>query len=445
MSESAGPFGKRVVMFGVAASLIAGVLFFVLASYAPDVTSEIGVTATPASNSAVGYSGFVRLLEEAGPRTRVLTRKGQFGAKGLLIVFVDVSDDPDALEQIVADRPDEPILFVLPKWAVRPGGLDRNKVQTIGTFPPDALDRLLQPLAPGKLAEEQGGGRAAVAGVSLRLPAKLHVATDDPYSLDGYPPGLLIEAEDHPHWVLTDPDMINNAGIADLDHARAMFAMIDDLRYTGDDVLIATPRLADGGGRNLGKLLFDPPFLPLTIILLFAGLLALLHGFARFGPVTRRGRVFAFGKSALVDTTADLLRRAGKIAGLGPRYGETMRRRAGERLGAPPSLSGERLNDWLDTRGARGADGETQPFTQRVDAGRCGDHGRRTAPARESDSEMDRRRAVMFLRLSLRGARRATRQSRANAALWAPWIASACGLAMTLFITPTRPIQTARQ
>ncbi|WP_420607158.1 DUF4350 domain-containing protein [Novosphingopyxis sp.] len=366
MSAHENPFGKRTVLLGIAASLIAAILFFVLSSYAPNVAGNIGVTATPASNSAVGYSGFVRLLEEAGPKTETLSRTDELGRKGLLIVFVDATDQPDKLDQIVEARPDEPTLFVLPKWAAVPIGLSSDKVQASETYPVEGLDTLLEAIAPGELQETDGGGRASIAGVPVRLPEKLHVAVGDPYMLDGYPEGLLIEAEDRPHWVLTDPDFMNNGGIDDLVNARAMFAMIDDLRYTGDSVMIATPRLADAGGRNLGKLLFDPPFLPLTIILLFAGLLALLHGFARFGPVTRRARVFAFGKGALVETTADLLRRAGKISGLGPRYAETMRRRAGERWGAPPSLGGERLSEWLDHRG--GAGSEPEPFTSRAAA-----------------------------------------------------------------------------
>lgn len=371
-----GPFTKRVVIFGIAASLIAAILFFVLSSYAPNLPGNMGVTATLTSNSAVGYSGFVRLMEEAGPRTQKLSRTDQLGEQGLLMVFVDATDGPDALEAIVAARPDEPTLFVLPKWVVRPIGLSQDKVQSVGRFQVELLDGLRDAVAPGEIVQQQGGGQGSIAGIPVRLPANLNVARGNGYLVAGYPPGLLIEAGDAPHYVLTDPDFINNAGIDDPGNARAMFAMIDELRYTGDPVLIATPRLAAGSGRNLGKLLFDPPFLPLTVILLFSGLLALLHGFARFGPVAARARVIPFGKTALVDTTADLLRRAGKITALGPRYAETMRRRAGERLGAPPSLSGDRLDEWLDQRTARAKSvGHQQmpSFTQRVEALRAAD------------------------------------------------------------------------
>lgn len=354
--ESTGPFRHRTVVLGIAATLIAGLLFFVLSSYAPKAAQNIGVTATPASDSAVGYSGFVRLLEVAGPRTTELTRSGELTRKGLLIVFVDPTDSPESLAQIVAAREYEPTLFVLPKWLVQPQSLIGARVASVGTIAVEALERMLEVLTPGTLTRRSDLGSAMFAGVRVRLPRQLQTAASDDLAVPGYPDGLLLKAPDGPVFVLTDPDLINNAGIDDIANARAAFALIEELRYTGDPLLIATPRLTEPSGRNLGKLLFDPPFLPLTVILLFTGLLALLHGFARFGPVMQRGRVFAFGKRALVETTADLLERAGKLPGLGPRYAETMRRRAAERLGAPPALGGERLEAWLDMRANCGGD-----------------------------------------------------------------------------------------
>ena len=43
-----------------------------------------------------------------------------------------------------------------------------------------------------------------------------------------------------------------------------------------------------------------------------------------------------------------------------------MRRRAAERLGAPPSLSGDKLEAWLDHRAA--GPGDPQPLTTRLRA-----------------------------------------------------------------------------
>ena len=97
-----------------------------------------------------------------------------------------------------------------------------------------------------------------------------------------------------------------------------------------------------GTARNydLAKLLVEPPFLALTLTILAAAALAFLHGLARFGPPRAEARAIPFGKRALVDTTAMLLRRAGRLEELGGRYAALMRVRAGALLGAPQGLQG---------------------------------------------------------------------------------------------------------
>ena len=107
-----------------------------------------------------------------------------------------------------------------------------------------------------------------------------------------------------------------------------------------------------GTARNydLAKLLVEPPFLALTLTILAAAALAFLHGLARFGPARAEARAIPFGKKALVDTTAMLLRRAGRLEELGDRYAALMRARAGVLLGAPQGLQGRALDQWLDSR-----------------------------------------------------------------------------------------------
>ena len=115
---------------------------------------------------------------------------------------------------------------------------------------------------------------------------------------------------------------------------------------------------------DLARLLVEPPFLALTLSVLAAAALAFLHGLGRFGPPRTEARAIAFGKQALVDTTAMLLKRAGRIEELGDRYAALMRARAGALLGAPQGLPGEALDRWLDSRDH----GETQGFSRRFKA-----------------------------------------------------------------------------
>jgi hypothetical protein len=101
---------------------------------------------------------------------------------------------------------------------------------------------------------------------------------------------------------------------------------------------------------DLMKLLLEPPFLALTLAILAAAALALLHGLGRFGPAQAETRAIPFGKRALVETTARLMRRAGRLDHLGGRYAALMRQRAGAILGAPQGLRDEALDHWLDAR-----------------------------------------------------------------------------------------------
>jgi hypothetical protein len=159
---------------------------------------------------------------------------------------------------------------------------------------------------------------------------------------------------------------MNNAGLADPARAVAALALIRKLRPNRDPVMFDLTLLGAGTDRSndLQKLLIEPPFLALTLTLLVAAGLAFGHGFVRFGPPMAEERAIAFGKDALVDTTARLFRRAGRLAGLGDRYAALMRLRAGALLGAPSSLTGDALDAWLDAR-----DGETPDgFTARARA-----------------------------------------------------------------------------
>ncbi|MER8627208.1 DUF4350 domain-containing protein, partial [Mesorhizobium sp. M1143] len=91
---------------------------------------------------------------------------------------------------------------------------------------------------------------------------------------------------------------------------------------------------------------------------------ASLAGLARGGPPGADQRPCAAANRAGVDTTAMLLRRAGRLEELGDRYGALARVRAGALLGAPHGLQGEALDRWLDSRDKDEAGG----FTTRLQA-----------------------------------------------------------------------------
>ena len=137
--------------------------------------------------------------------------------------------------------------------------------------------------------------------------------------------GVLIRGNDASHYILADPDFIDNAALKDPDKAAAALALIAALRPNDDPVMFDLTLHGTARNYDLAKLLVEPPFLALTLTILAAAALAFLHGLARFGPARAEARAIPFGKKALVDTTAMLLRRAGRLEELGDRYAALMR------------------------------------------------------------------------------------------------------------------------
>jgi hypothetical protein len=94
--------------------------------------------------------------------------------------------------------------------------------------------------------------------------------------------------------------------------------------------------------------LFEPPFVALTLGIAAALLLTGWHALARFGAARPAARAIAFGKAALVDNSAALMRKARRESRMGGRYAAVIRDRAARAFGAPARLQGEALDAYLD-------------------------------------------------------------------------------------------------
>jgi hypothetical protein len=163
---------------------------------------------------------------------------------------------------------------------------------------------------------------------------------------------VVAEVADSRVYILADPDLIDNRAMADLHQAGAALALLDYLNATGaDDVLFDVTMNGLGSTKSPLKLAFDPPFLATTLTLAAALLLAGLHGLTRFGAPRRPQRALAFGKAALVDNAAALVRKARRQAALGARYAELIRARAAAAFGAPARLQGAALDAYMDGLG----------------------------------------------------------------------------------------------
>ncbi|RVD68822.1 DUF4350 domain-containing protein, partial [Mesorhizobium sp. M4A.F.Ca.ET.029.04.2.1] len=358
------PFSRRTLFWGIFASLFAAAGFFLLSTYAPDFRTPGNGGATPLSKGGSGYAALVEWVRLTGGLPFMARTEADLSRHILLIVTIAPESDPAALKNIIDLREELPTLFVLPKWQTMPMETHEGWEMKIERLPTLVVNEWLGRIAGMKLGEGKAAvGQLDIEGHMVAAPADLQwVADDDPIIAAGNGKSVLTKLADKPFYVLTDPDLINNAGFKDPEKAIAVFELLASL----DRIGVMFDLTLHGAGRkyDLAKLLVEPPFLALTLSILAAAALAFLHGLGRFGPPRAEGRAIAFGKRALVDTTAMLFKRAGRLEELGDRYGALMRQRAGALLGAPHGLQGEALDRWLDSRDK----GEAQGFTTRLKA-----------------------------------------------------------------------------
>lgn len=378
-----GAKGETSLFRGVTVALMLaiGLMGFVgmilLGAYAPDLRSGRNGGAHALSNAATGYSALVELARATGRNPAIIRDDHQFDSESLLVLTPE--SGATNVTKALQGRQAKPTLFVLPKWQTERDPDHKGWVRYSGLKP---LYDPVGVLAPGyqfTMRQYRSGGgaletRGLPGGIAFRAPRPWQVITgitrdpkqiDDeeyrkatemhPLIVDRHGNMVLVQVGPGPFFVLADPDLLNNRGMKDVGQAASALALLDWMNSNPPDAILFDVSLNGfGHSQSPMKLLFEPPFLAMTLAILAALLLAGIAAFGRFGPVRARGRAIAFGKAALVDNSAALIRRAGREAGLGWRYVAVVRERAVAAFGVPARLRDGALDAYLD--GYKGAD-----------------------------------------------------------------------------------------
>jgi hypothetical protein len=357
-TDGVGPFNPRTVMVVIVAGVIAFAAFLLLVAYGGDFRSGRDARAHALSVSANGYAGLVSLVDATGSHSLVVRDPAMLGTRALLIVTPEPDMEPTALPTLLARRGSAPTLIILPKWETRPLATNRAWVESIGMLDTTSIVRPLENLARNYALIQTPFHRIGVPTPGV---PKLAVARIGPRAeqqrLDG--PGivpLLVDADDRivlarfskrPVYLLAEPDLFDNLGLADRYTAHQAMTILDDLATTNE---IGFDLTLNGFAtqKSTIKLLFEPPFVPVTLCIFAAALLAGLHGAIRFGAPEAPGRAIAFGKRTLVDNAAMLFRAARKEHCAGTAYAMLTRDLTAQAAGAPGSLTGEALAVHLD-------------------------------------------------------------------------------------------------
>ncbi|MDX1293757.1 MAG: hypothetical protein R3265_13170, partial [Hyphomonas sp.] len=300
-SQTDSPFSGKVIAILLAVALVSFGAIMVLAGWAPELRDRNVAGTHPFSTSALGYNGFVQLLEDQGYPVEIsrLERTLEDDQWGLLVITLPSWGAPKELEAL---SPERTTLLVLPKWTGMADPLNKTHQRDTRFMTASRLNDLLETMeidaeigridVPGRIATPFGP-------MALKPDVKMQVLrgaslTPIVETEDGI---LLAWAPDAGMYVLSDPDMINTFGLSRIENARFSVQMMDLLRTDRAEPIIFDATLHGFvRSENLLQMVFDVPFLGATLTALVAAGLLGWAAVIRFGPPMQEGRAIAFGK-----------------------------------------------------------------------------------------------------------------------------------------------------
>ncbi|HZZ86791.1 MAG TPA: hypothetical protein VFE13_00520 [Caulobacteraceae bacterium] len=361
-SDSRPIFRARTAITLILVGIFAFSAFVTLLAYAPDLDRDSSCRANVYSRCAIGFAGLAEAVKQGGATTLVSRGKFPKGrTQGLLIVTPEPGRGADVGKLAFSG----PILVVLPKWEVsrHPTHMSWGRKERL--IPAELMPKedLLDVVS---VARAKGVGRPRLTGAAgtpfegVTLMAG-PIASLQTLSANGWTPVLtdgagnvvLAQAAGSRIFVLADPDLLNTQGLADLDTFAAAVTLLRTLRIADGPVIFDVSLNGYKSERSALRLMFDPPFLAVTLCFVAAVALAGLQAAFRFGPVRRPQRALALGKEALTDNSAQLIRIARREPNMAPGYAALAQKAAARAVGAPRELTGDALTRFLDRMGAQ--------------------------------------------------------------------------------------------
>ncbi|MEM9168636.1 MAG: hypothetical protein AAGC56_03195 [Pseudomonadota bacterium] len=380
MTASSAPqraFSPTLVFGLIAVGVFAFAAYFALAAYAPELRDRNDGGPHALSKGATGYAALAALLSRTG--APVLIPRGDDYDVGDGVVIYSPTDGQIFGARGVAVDGVAAALVVAPKWRTTPHLLHKGWVLKAGAMAPQALSVPAQgetftvQLAYDKavtqfvLSPSEALGARALGGESDgrlgSVDGLQHLVADD-----GLEPILVAEnnavvvgkLKSAPVYILADPDLLNTHGLSRKERAAFAVGFVDAIRGDGP-VIFDLSLHGVTRTRNLLRLAIEPPFTAASLCALLATGLLAFGCAARFGPADRPAPAHEFGKAALAENSAALIRMAGRDGDFAARYVGVLRRRIAASIAAPASLSDADLDRIVD--GLHGAQGAQKPFS----------------------------------------------------------------------------------
>ena len=357
MSETntGSPFAARTVAIMLTIAIVSFGAVMVLAGWSPELRDRNHAGDHPFSTSAIGYNGFVQLLEDQGYPVEVSRLEHKLTDRdwGVMVVTLPAWGAGD----IEKTELQPTTLIVLPKWVGTVDPFNTKRQRDTKFIDASAVNDLL-----GKLNVTGEIGRIDVprltetpfGDMKLKPDVKMQVIKSDTLiELAGTEDGILLgKMADSDIYILADPDMLNTFGLAERENARFAVQLMDWIRYDAAEPIIFDATLHGFvRSENLMQMMFDIPYVGATLAALAAAFLLGWAALVRFGPTVRDGRVIALGKQALVDNSAGLFTMSRRETRMAPGYLAMMRRRVAREIAAPKTMTEAQLSDLFDRLG----------------------------------------------------------------------------------------------
>jgi hypothetical protein len=359
-----GVFSRRLLVGWIAGAIavFAISLFFLGAGEVrgPDPTGP-----STYSRSAIGHAGIAEVLQRFGlPVVKSSHNSLDKLSAGSVLVIAEPRLGKESEQSIRALLRAETVLLVLPKWTGQPSqqtaGWIRNAQERVSA---DAQSVLALVAPRAQVVRDRGEvmwtTNALGIAPDLAPPTQL-IRAPALRAIIGGEPGMLvaeIRERDQRIWILSDPDVIANHGLARDGNAALAVALLRHLR-SGDGSIVFDETVHGYSARPANPLLlmFRFPFVVATLQGLIAVALLLWASLARFGSAQTAPPPLSAGRSGLLQSMAQLIEHTGHQQVMVARYVQETVRDAARQLHAPRGLGGEALVEWLGRVGnARGA------------------------------------------------------------------------------------------
>jgi Domain of unknown function (DUF4350) len=358
-------FSRRLLIGWIAGAIVV----FALSLYLMGAGEMSGIDNTGPgtfSRSAIGHAGIADVLQRLGiPVVKSQHNSLEKLSPGSVLVIAEPRPTRQSEEAIRTLLKAGTILLVLPKWTGQPSEQTAGWLRQAGErFLGDA-QWTLNLVAP---RAEVVRGEAGATGSTSSWSTNEFGLTPNPVPPmqlmrgGGLRPiiandrGMLLgETGDRNRkvWVLSDPDLISNHGLAREQNAALAVALLKRLRAAdGSIVFDETVHGYLARPESPFMLMFRFPFVVATIQGLIAILLLLWATLERFGAPQTAPPPLRAGREGLLQNIAKLIEYSGHQQVVIRRYISETIRDAARQLHAPSGLSGEALTAWLQRVGA---------------------------------------------------------------------------------------------